>query len=243
MEPLIRGKATAEAISIGVDPRLILSHQYFDNFNYRRHLDNLPNLEKRARQLSVEYREVQKARLINVVPVTDTGKAESSQNALKHGLNAPPEDALVSQWFNVILNNYENDLEAPNASDPRREAAFRLAIAESRYHRTLHKVDTYESEPGSAQQLAINLSQEIWNVLDGMPKEIADGPPDPHTLAYANFAIRQLEELLIQISRERRLYKRYLGEAWAQRKKALRAWCAFNCRENQNSRNELKLQS
>ena len=121
-----------------------------------------------------------------------------------------------------------------------REAAFRLAIASRppdapqltpmRASRVLHK-------------LAINLSQEIWNVLDGMPKEIADGPPDPHTLAYANFAIRQLEELLIQISRERRLYKRYLGEAWAQRKKALRAWCAFNCRENQNSRNELKLQS
>jgi hypothetical protein len=70
MDPLIRGKATAEAISIGVDPRLILSQQYFDNFNYRRHSDTLPNLEKRARQLSAEYREVQKARPIDVVPVS-----------------------------------------------------------------------------------------------------------------------------------------------------------------------------
>ena len=69
-DPLIRGKATAEAISIGVDPRLILSQQYFDNFNYRRHSDTLPNLEKRARQLSAEYREVQKARPIDVVPVS-----------------------------------------------------------------------------------------------------------------------------------------------------------------------------
>ena len=72
MDPLIRGKATAEAISIGVDPRLILSKQYFDNFNYRCHWDTLPNLEKRARQLSAEYREVQKARPINVVPVLQT---------------------------------------------------------------------------------------------------------------------------------------------------------------------------
>ena len=70
VDPLIRGKATAEAISIGVDPRLILSKQYFDNFKYRRHSDTLPNLEKRARQLSAEYREVQKARPIDVVPVS-----------------------------------------------------------------------------------------------------------------------------------------------------------------------------
>ena len=70
IDPLIRGKATAEAITIGVDLRLILSKQYFENFNYRRHSDTLPNLEKRARQLSAEYREVQKARPIDVVPVS-----------------------------------------------------------------------------------------------------------------------------------------------------------------------------
>jgi hypothetical protein len=71
-DPLTSGKATIEAISIGVDPRLILSQQYFDNFNYRRHSDTLPNLEKRARQLSAEYREVQKARPIDVIPVSQS---------------------------------------------------------------------------------------------------------------------------------------------------------------------------
>ena len=71
-DPLTSGKATADAISIGVDPRLILSQQYFDNFNYRRHSDTLPNLEKRARQLSAEYREVQKARPIDVIPVAQS---------------------------------------------------------------------------------------------------------------------------------------------------------------------------
>jgi hypothetical protein len=72
LDPSSRGKATAEAIAIGVDPRLILSKQYFENFNYRRHSDTLPNLEKRARQLSAEYREVQKARPIDVVSVSQT---------------------------------------------------------------------------------------------------------------------------------------------------------------------------
>ena len=176
-------------------------------------------------------------------PITDAGKAVSSQNARKHGLNAPPGDAIVTKWFNVIANNRGDDQEEPRAADPRRESALRLTIAEARYHRALHKVDTHESEPGSAQQLAMKLRQEIREVLDDMPKKIADGPPDPHALAYANFAIKQLEELLEQIGHERRLYHRYLGEARAQRKKAFRAWCAFNRDENQNSRNELKLQS
>ena len=176
-------------------------------------------------------------------PVTEAGKAVSSQNARKHGLSVPPDVALVSQWLNVILNKTGDDQEETSAAGPRRDAALRLAIAEARYHRALHKVDTHESEPGSAQQLAMKLRQEIWDVLDGMPKQIADGPPDPYELAYANFAIKQLEQLFEQISHERRLYNRYLGEARAQRAKALRAWCAFNRNETQKSRNELKLQS
>ena len=173
-------------------------------------------------------------------PITDAGKAVSSQNARKHGLNAPPHVALVSLWLNVILNKTGDDQEEPSAAGPRREVALRLAIAEARYHRALHKVDTHESEPGSAEQLAMKLRQEIWDVLGGMPKKIADRPSDLHALAYANFAINQLEELFTQIDHERRLYKRYLGEAQAQRKKALRAWCAFNRDKNRNSRNELK---
>ncbi len=104
-------------------------------------------------------------------PVTDAGKVVSFQNARKHGLNAPPDVALVSQWFNAILNNSVDDLEEPSASDPLREAALRLAIAEARYHRALHKVDTHEREPGSAQQLAMKLRQEIRDVLDGHAKE------------------------------------------------------------------------
>ena len=191
--------------------------------------------------MSFQSRRLSRVSRGSIGPVTDAGKAVSSQNARKHGLNAPPEDAIVSKWFNVILNNAGGDQEEPSAADPRREAALRLAIAEARYHRALHKVDTHDREPKSAQQLAMKLRQEIQDVLAAMPKKIADGPPDPNALAYANFAIKQLEELFAQIGRERRLYERYLGEVRAQRRKALRAWCAINRDENQNARNELKL--
>ena len=64
-----RKAATDNAISLGVDPRLIMSSQLLNNAGYRRHTEKLPDLEKRARLLSAEYREVQKSRPIDVVPV------------------------------------------------------------------------------------------------------------------------------------------------------------------------------
>ena len=176
-------------------------------------------------------------------PKTAAGKAVSARNARRHGLNAPPEEYLVTAWFNLILNNGDDALEEPNADDPRREAALRLAIAEARYHRALHKVDTHDREPNSAQQVANKLLAEVQLVLNGMPRKIADGPADPFDLEFTDFGVRQLEKLMVEVGRERRLYRRYLGEARAQRMKALRAWCAFNRDENQNYRNELNMQS
>ena len=68
-DPAKREQATAEAISLGVDPRLVLSGQFLQNSNYNWHARTLPELEKRVRLLSAEYRELQKARPIDVVPV------------------------------------------------------------------------------------------------------------------------------------------------------------------------------
>ena len=175
-------------------------------------------------------------------PKTPEGKAVSSQNARRHGLNAPPDAVTVTAWFNLILDNGGDAYEEPNADEPRREAALRLAIAEARYHRALHKVDTHDREPNSAQQVANKLYADVLFILDGLPERVADGPADPFDLEYAEFGLRQVEKLLVEVGRERRLFRRYLGEARAQRAKALRSWCAFNRDENQKSRNELKLQ-
>ena len=176
-------------------------------------------------------------------PKTAEGKAMSARNARKHGLNTPPDGNLVTAWFNLILDNGEGAYEEPNSDDPRREAAMRLATAEARYHRALHKVDTHDREPNSAQQVANKLYADVRFILNGLSERVADGPADPFDLEYAEFRLRQLEELFVQICHERRFYNRYLGEARAQRAKALRAWCAFNRDENLNSRNEIKFQS
>jgi hypothetical protein len=174
-------------------------------------------------------------------PTTAKGKAVSAQNAMKHGLNSKPDGDLVAAWFNVNLDHGEDALEKPNAGDLRREAALRLAIAEARYHRTLHKVDTHDREPNSAQQVANKLFVDVRLVLDGIPRKILEGSANPFDLECTELGVRQLERLIVEVGRERRLYRRYLGEARGQRNKALKAWCAFNCDENQNSRNELKL--
>ena len=44
------------------------------------------------------------------------------------------------------------------------------------------------------------------------------------------------------VAHERNLYKRYVGEARAQRRKAFMAWCDINRPPNPNSRNELRRQ-
>jgi len=67
-DPVEREAATADAIAMGVDPRLVLSAQLLNNSDYRRHSEKLPDLEKRSRLFSAEYREVQKSRPIDVVP-------------------------------------------------------------------------------------------------------------------------------------------------------------------------------
>ena len=66
-----RAQCAAEAISVGVDPRLILSAQLLGNASYKRHSEKLPDLEKRVRLLSAEYREVQRARPIDVIPASE----------------------------------------------------------------------------------------------------------------------------------------------------------------------------
>ena len=66
-----RAQCAAEIILVGIDPRLILSAQLLDNPSYKRHSEKLPDLEKRVRLLSAEYREVQRARPIDVIPASE----------------------------------------------------------------------------------------------------------------------------------------------------------------------------
>ena len=61
--------ATNECLEIGISPQLVLSSQLLNNDRYVEHAEKLPELEKRVRQLSAEYRELQNSRPVDVSPV------------------------------------------------------------------------------------------------------------------------------------------------------------------------------
>ena len=65
-----RVAASNEALDIGISPQLVFSDQLLNNQNYLAHTEELPDLEKRTRQLSAEYRELQMSRPVDISPVS-----------------------------------------------------------------------------------------------------------------------------------------------------------------------------
>jgi hypothetical protein len=86
-------------------------------------------------------------------------------------------------------------------------------------------------------QFAHKLRKEINDTLGAMPKTLKDGLADPIKSEYISIANQKLEEVLNEFVHERRLQDRYLGEARAQRKRALKVSRDLCNRENINSRN------
>ena len=140
----------------------------------------------------------------------------------------------------MILDNPEDKYEELDADTPKREVALRLAITEARYHLALDKLQAHAAEQNSAQVRADEFRDIMRQEMACLVNEARDGRPNLAALDYASSALRHLEHLSRDVERERRLYRRYLGEARSQRRRALRAWCAFNSGENRNSRNDLK---
>ena len=65
-----RVAASNEALDIGISPQLVFSDQLLNNQNFVAHTEKLPDLEKRIRQLSAEYRELQMSRPVDISPVS-----------------------------------------------------------------------------------------------------------------------------------------------------------------------------
>ena len=116
-----------------------------------------------------------------------------------------------------------------------------MALAEVRYHRALQRLGTQAADPNCPKVRAGELHAEMRQALVDMAEDSPYGWPNMAGLDYAISVLHHLERLAGEASREVRLCLRYLGEARAQRRKALRDWCALNGDQNSNSQNELKI--
>ena len=174
-------------------------------------------------------------------PRTADGKAKSSKNARKHGLNTAPRPEDVSKRFNLILNNPEGTFEEPNSGDQRRDLALRLAIAEACYHRALYLVEAPAHKASPGRQVHNELLVYLYDLLMEVENLPGGEVADLNATGELKLGVAVLKIFDNAAYQEQRLYRRYLGEARAQRRRALRDWCAFNRDENQYSRNELKL--
>ena len=123
----------------------------------------------------------------------------ASQNARKHGLNAALPEDLVNLRFNVILNNKGDALEELNTNYPRKEAALRLAKAEARCHRAVHKIETHDQEPNSAKSAVNDLYDQTMNLIDG---GINQHVFHDDTFGSAKFSMQVLELMIIIAAKE-----------------------------------------
>jgi hypothetical protein len=112
-----------------------------------------------------------------------------------------------------------------------------LGVAEVRCHRVRHYRGGRDVSQISMLQFAHKLRMGIHDALRATPKTLKDGLADPIELEYVSIANHKLEEILDDLVRYRRLQDRYLGEARAQRKRALKVWRTLPDCENTNSRN------
>ena len=164
---------------------------------------------------------------------------DRSQNARTHGLTAEPRACEVRNWYYLIM---DGDMTAWGDPDPSPLifAAHRLATAEARVQAALRHMQDLETDPNAPQQVLNRLGADMSALSQKMGRPSLYNPHDPYDLAQLNFGVAQMELLLDQADRRRRLAKRYLGEARAERSRAFRDWCALGHLRNVNSRNETK---
>lgn len=158
----------------------------------------------------------------------------SSQNARTHGLTAVPPADDVWAWYAVITGSNMGT----RADTPEDAVALRLAASEVRVQRAEHYATTCDTDPNAPQQTLNRLARAVEGMLEEMGPPSLDHPADPYDLAELNYGLKLMERLHAEAERQRRLSRRYLGEARAERRRALAAWCEERLNKKCNSRND-----
>lgn len=155
-------------------------------------------------------------------PKTASGKAIVASNARRHGATARPDPELVATWLRIILNDPEI---IPDALIPTNERGFRallLAQAEARLVTTERSLRDFEA--GMPWFLRMGKRFSFNDYIEARASGELSPPDMTLTQSEVGQLIQKRRKEYQAAERGQRLLKRYLGEARAQRRKALSAW-------------------
>ncbi|MCR9152345.1 MAG: hypothetical protein NXH83_19465 [Rhodobacteraceae bacterium] len=161
-------------------------------------------------------------------PRTAAGKAVVAQNARRHGATSRPDPASVAAWLEIILDDPDAAGAALEPGDERGLRALALAEAEARLVLAEQALIAFEGAVGRPDPIM----EEFLGWGEGIRQEVAEGVT---TRAEAR-ADLDIVDILVRMRsadiepgrRRHRLLRRYLGEARAARRHALRAWVEIN---------------
>jgi hypothetical protein len=134
-------------------------------------------------------------------PRTMAGKQATSRNALRHGLNRPPDWADVVAWYRLVTGDPVAEPDVLAVSGSREALALKLAEA--------------QAELSRVRALQVKASQDL---LEGM-----ETPAPTSSMALALIALKGHEK-----AKGTRDLGRYRRAAEARRLRALRAWIAVS---------------
>ena len=134
-------------------------------------------------------------------PRTTAGKQASSRNALRHGLNRPPDWDDVVAWYRLVTGDPEVEPNVLAVSGSREAVALQLAEA--------------QAELSRVRTLQVKASQDL---LEGIETPV---PANPMALALG--ARKDHEK-----AKGARDLGRYRRAAEARRLRALKAWIAVS---------------
>lgn len=160
-------------------------------------------------------------------PRTAAGKASVAQNARRHGVTAKPNPASVAAWLRVILDDPNLTPADFLAEGDRMRLALALAEAEVKVCAARASLDRFErgDEPTS------ELTRDFQGGVEAINDELAQPGMTAHRYRAGLSLLKRLGRLISAETapgaKRHRLFRRYLREARAQRKRAFQAWLTY----------------
>jgi hypothetical protein len=154
-------------------------------------------------------------------------------NARRHGATARPDPAAVATWLRIILDDPDITAEAFVPTEERGYRALMLAQAEVQLVTATNALRAFEA----GMPLILRVGKQLtWkDITEGLASGELPRRDRTRTQTQVYQDILARGEELRSAERQQRLFKRYLGEARAQRRKAFLAWHLANSGEERTA--------